>query len=218
MISMKQILCFGDSNTYGLIPATKDRYDWNTRWTGILSKKIEKNGYRVVEEGLCGRTTIFEDATRKGRKGADLLPIILETHKPIDTVVLMLGTNDCKTAYGATAEKIGSGIELLIKQIKDSDPDINIILVSPIELGEGVWEEGFDTEFNENSVEVSKQLPEVYRKIAEKYDADFVAASEYARPSSADREHLNNLVIESLQRLFIISFIAKSGKQFDENR
>ena len=218
MISMKQILCFGDSNTYGLIPATKDRYDWNTRWTGILSKKIEKNGYRVVEEGLCGRTTIFENATRKGRKGADLLPIILETHKPIDTVVLMLGTNDCKTAYGATAEKIGSGIELLIKQIKDSDPDINIILVSPIELGEGVWEEGFDTEFNENSVEVSKQLPEVYRKIAEKYDADFVAASEYARPSSADREHLNNLVIESLQRLFIISFIAKSGKQFDENR
>lgn len=108
----------------------------------------------------------FEDATRKDRKGADLLPIILETHKPIDTVVLMLGTNDCKTAYGATAEKIGSGIELLIKQIKDSDPDINIILVSPIELGEGVGEEGFDIEFNENSVEVSKQLPEVYRKIA----------------------------------------------------
>ena len=209
MISMKQILCFGDSNTYGLIPATKDRYDWNTRWTGILSKKIEKNGYRVVEKGLCGRTTIFEDATRKGRKGADLLPIILETHKPIDTVVLMLGTNDCKTAYGATAEKIGSGIELLIKQIKDSDPDINIILVSPIELGEGVWEEGFDTEFNENSVEVSKQLPEVYRKIAEKYDADFVAASEYARPSSADREHLNEFGHRKLAEAIYNQFYSK---------
>ena len=209
MISMKQILCFGDSNTYGLIPATKDRYDCNTRWTGILSKKIEKNGYRVVEEGLCGRTTIFEDATRKGRKGADLLPIILETHKPIDTVVLMLGTNDCKTAYGATAEKIGSGIELLIKQIKDSDPDINIILVSPIELGEGVWEEGFDTEFNENSVEVSKQLPEVYRKIAEKYDADFVAASEYARPSSADREHLNEFGHRKLAEAIYNQFYSK---------
>ena len=209
MISMKQILCFGDSNTYGLIPATKDRYDWNTRWTGILSKKTEKNGYRVVEEGLCGRTTIFEDATRKGRKGADLLPIILETHKPIDTVVLMLGTNDCKTAYGATAEKIGSGIELLIKQIKDSDPDINIILVSPIELGEGVWEEGFDTEFNENSVEVSKQLPEVYRKIAEKYDADFVAASEYARPSSADREHLNEFGHRKLAEAIYNQFYSK---------
>ena len=206
---MKQILCFGDSNTYGLIPATKDRYDWNTRWTGILSKKIEKNGYRVVEEGLCGRTTIFEDATRKGRKGADLLPIILETHKPIDTVVLMLGTNDCKTAYGATAEKIGSGIELLIKQIKDSDPDINIILVSPIELGEGVWEEGFDTEFNENSVEVSKQLPEVYRKIAERYDTDFVAASDYARPSSEDREHLNEFGHRKLAEAIYNQFYSK---------
>lgn len=209
MISMKQILCFGDSNTYGLIPATKDRYDWNTRWTGILSKKIEKNGYRVVEEGLCGRTTIFEDATRKGRKGADLLPIILETHKPIDTVVLMLGTNDCKTAYGATAEKIGSGIELLIKQIKDSDPDINIILVSPIELGEGVWEEGFDTEFNENSVKVSKQLPEVYRKIAERYDTDFVAASDYARPSSEDREHLNEFGHRKLAEAIYNQFYSK---------
>jgi lysophospholipase L1-like esterase len=206
---MKQILCFGDSNTYGLIPATKDRYDWNTRWTGILSKKIEKNGYRVVEEGLCGRTTIFEDATRKGRKGANLLPIILETHKPIDTVVLMLGTNDCKTAYGATAEKIGSGIELLIKQIKDSDPDINIILVSPIELGEGVWEEGFDTEFNENSVEVSKQLPEVYRKIAERYDTDFVAASDYARPSSEDREHLNEFGHRKLAEAIYNQFYSK---------
>ena len=209
MISMKQILCFGDSNTYGLIPATKDRYDWNTRWTGILSKKIEKNGYRVVEEGLCGRTTIFEDATRKGRKGADLLPVILETHKPIDTVVLMLGTNDCKTAYGATAEKIGSGIELLIKQIKDSDPDINIILVSPIELGEGVWEEGFDTEFNENSVKVSKQLPEVYRKIAERYDTDFVAASDYARPSSEDREHLNEFGHRKLAEAIYNQFYSK---------
>ena len=206
---MKQILCFGDSNTYGLIPATKDRYDWNTRWTGILSKKIEKNGYRVVEEGLCGRTTIFEDATRKGRKGANLLPIILETHKPIDTVVLMLGTNDCKTAYGATAEKIGSGIELLIKQIKDSDPDINIILVSPIELGEGVWEEGFDTEFNENSVEVSKQLPEVYRKIAERYDTDFVAASDYARPSSEDREHLKEFGHRKLAEAIYNQFYSK---------
>lgn len=209
MINMKQILCFGDSNTYGLIPATKDRYDWNTRWTGILSKKIEKNGYRVVEEGLCGRTTIFEDATRKGRKGADLLPIILETHKPIDTVVLMLGTNDCKTAYGATAEKIGSGIELLIKQIKDSDPDINIILVSPIELGEGVGEKGFDIEFNENSVEVSKQLPKVYRKIAKKYDTDFVAASYYARPSSADREHLNEFGHRQLAEAIYNQFYSK---------
>ena len=120
-----------------------------------------------------------------------------------------MAQNDCKTAYGATAEKIGSGIELLIKQIKDSDPDINIILVSPIELGEGVGEEGFDIEFNENSVEVSKQLPKVYRKIAKKYDTDFVAASYYARPSSADREHLNEFGHRQLAEAIYNQFYSK---------
>lgn len=58
---MKQIVCFGDSNTYGLIPGTTDRYDWNTRWTGIVGEKMSRQGYLVQEEGLCGRTTIFDD-------------------------------------------------------------------------------------------------------------------------------------------------------------
>lgn len=60
---MKQILCFGDSNTYGLIPGTKARYDWNIRWSGILGERMRPYGYRVVEEGLCGRTTVFDDHT-----------------------------------------------------------------------------------------------------------------------------------------------------------
>ena len=58
---MKQIVCFGDSNTYGLIPGTTDRYDWNTRWTGIVGEEMSRQGYLVQEEGLCGRTTIFDD-------------------------------------------------------------------------------------------------------------------------------------------------------------
>ena len=51
---MKQILCFGDSNTFGLIPGTGNRYDWNIRWTGILDKNLREKGYRIIEEGLCG--------------------------------------------------------------------------------------------------------------------------------------------------------------------
>ena len=55
---MKQILCFGDSNTYGLIPGTTNqRYGWGTRWTSILDDKVRTKGYSVIEEGLCGRTT-----------------------------------------------------------------------------------------------------------------------------------------------------------------
>ena len=103
----------------------------------------------------------------------------------------MLGTNDCKSLYNASAEVIGLGIEQLLKQIRKIDSDTRILLISPIQLGEGVWEPEFDPEFNQKSVEVSKKLKSVYQRIALKYNCDFLAASDIATPSSADREHLN---------------------------
>lgn len=188
---MKHILCFGDSNTYGLIPGTMDRYGWGTRWTSIVDERIKERGYRVIEEGLCGRTTKFDDLRRKGRRGTELLPVLLEAHSPIDLVIVMLGTNDCKTSYHASSEDIGRGAEQLIDQVKGYDPNIEILLISPISLGEGVWEKGYDTEFSPNSVMVSKELPEVYRSIARRKNIDFLAASDYVKPSKEDREHLD---------------------------
>ena len=158
---MKQILCFGDSNTFGLIPGTGNRYDWNIRWTGILDKNLREKGYRIIEEGLCGRTTVFDDSFREGRKGADILPTLLESHNPIDIVILMLGTNDCK------------------------------ILVSPIYLGQGVGEKGFDSEFDDSSVETSENLHKVYNRIADENEIYYLKASGYANPSPQDREHLD---------------------------
>ena len=54
------ILCFGDSNTWGYKPDKSGRYDENIRWTGLLQKKLG-SGYHIIEEGLCGRTTVFQD-------------------------------------------------------------------------------------------------------------------------------------------------------------
>lgn len=136
---MKQILCFGDSNTYGLIPGTANqRYGWGTRWTSILDDKVRTKGYRVIEEGLCGRTTVFDNPFRTERRGTEMLPAILESHRPVDTIVLMLGTNDCKSVYSATPEVIGQGIEQLLDQINTVNPDAKILLVSPIYLGERI--------------------------------------------------------------------------------
>ena len=188
---MKEILCFGDSNTYGLIPGTNRRYDRETRWTGILAEKLYDKGYRIIEEGLCGRTSVFDDATRDGRNGAKVLPMLLETHAPLDQVVLMLGTNDCKTYNHASADRIGKGIEKLIQQIRKADPAIDILLVSPIELGEDVWKPGFDPEFDERSELVSKHLAAEYKKIALQHQATFLDASTVAVPSETDREHLD---------------------------
>lgn len=187
---MKQILCFGDSNTYGLIPGTTDRYDWEDRWTGIVGNRLLEKGYRIAEEGLCGRTTIFDDPLRAGRRGTELLPLILETHRPVEAVILMLGTNDCKTFYDASAQVIGLGVRKLLGQIKSSVPAAKILLVSPIHLGDDIWD-GYDLEFNAESVETSKQLGKVYEAIAKEENISYLAASDYAPPSMADREHLD---------------------------
>lgn len=187
---MQTILCFGDSNTYGLNPRDKSRFDYNTRWTGILDRKLDPYGFRIAEEGLCGRTTTFNDKIRPGRRGTDMLPVLLETHAPVTGVVLMLGTNDCKTDFNAQPESIGNGIRKLIHQIHLSG-NAKILLISPIHLGEGVGEEGFDPEFNENSVTLSKQLKQVYSDIAHEENCLFLAASDKAEPSEADREHMD---------------------------
>ncbi len=188
---MKQILCFGDSNTYGLIPGTKERYPWEVRWTGILAQGVKEKGFQVVEEGLCGRTTVFEDELRENRKGAAVLPMILESHQPLEKVILMLGTNDCKTIYQASAEVIGKGVEKLVHQIQASDKNIEILLVSPILLGEDVGEDGYDPEFNQESVKISKELKAVYEQVAKRNGCAFLAASDYAKASGKDREHLD---------------------------
>lgn len=185
---MKEILCFGDSNTYGLIPGTTRRYGWGVRWSSLLDEKVKEYGYRVAEEGLCGRTTMFADAFRPGRSGIDLLPVLLETHRPVELVVLMLGTNDCKSAYHTTPEKIGVGIERLLDQIKRENENLPVLLISPIHLGETV--QRYDREFDAHSVEVCRGLKAVYEQIARKRGIDFLAASDYAEPGQADQEHM----------------------------
>lgn len=218
---MKQILCFGDSNTYGLVPGTGGRYEWGIRWTSIVDERMHKWGYRVAEEGLCGRTTVFDDICRKGRRGTELLPVLLEVHNPIDIIVLMLGTNDCKTAYHATAERIGEGIEALLEQIDTFNPEIQVLLVSPIALGSRVWEEAYDVEFNQHSVDVSKELPKVYASIAQKRGIEFVAASDYAEPSSTDQEHMDmrghrqfaEAILNKLESMIIHKAMIDGGQQ-----
>lgn len=187
---MKQLLCFGDSNTWGLIPGTTERYAWGTRWTSILQEKLEKD-IHVVEEGLCGRTTIFEDIYRNGRRGLSTLPLVLETQYPVDAAILMLGTNDCKSHYNNSAYKIAKGLAQCVDELlRYLSPD-KILIVSPIHLGEAVWEENYDPEFGEKSVEVSKDLKREYQKIAKEKQVHFLAASDYVGPSKTDREHLD---------------------------
>ncbi|WP_024865014.1 GDSL-type esterase/lipase family protein [Butyrivibrio sp. FCS014] len=188
---MKQILAFGDSNTWGLVPGskTRERYPWGVRWTSLLQEKYED--VRVAEEGLCGRTTVFEDELRPGRKGSGSLEPLIESQYPIDGAILMLGTNDCKTYYHASSYVIGKGIERCLDILEKYVAPENILLVSPIHLGDDVWKPEKDPEFGARSVETSRELKKVYRDIARKRGTRFLAASDYVKPSSVDDEHMD---------------------------
>ena len=188
---MKNILCFGDSNTYGYIPGGYGRYEYGVRWTSILAEKLRNDDCRILEEGLCGRTTVFEDKSRYNRCGTSMLPAIIETHNPIDVVVVMLGTNDCKAEFSPSVEKIGNGIRKIISQVKENERNAKILLISPILLGESVWMDGFDPEFSKESVEISKGLKIKYKEIADSENIHFLAASDYANPSPVDMEHMD---------------------------
>lgn len=187
---MKQLLCFGDSNTWGWIPETHERYPWGVRWTSILQEKLRNDNIRVIEEGLNGRTSAFDDAWRENKNGLKALPLILETHAPLDAAVIMLGTNDCKAFFDLSPSQIVHGIELCIDKLLTVLPADRILLVSPIHLGEKVCEPGFDPEFNSKSVETSLGLYEEYRKLAVKKRLHIIAASDVAEPSDTDQEHM----------------------------
>ncbi len=188
---MKQILAFGDSNTWGLIPGSqpKKRYPWGVRWTSLLQEK--SSDLRVAEEGLCGRTTVFEDGLRPGRKAVNSLDPLLESQYPVDGVILMLGTNDCKSFYNASAYVIGKGIERCLDILEKYVAPENILLVSPIYLGDDVWRPEKDPEFSSNSVATSKELRDVYADIAKRRGTAFLAASDYVTASTIDDEHMD---------------------------
>ena len=187
---MKQLLCFGDSNTWGLIPKTSERYSWGVRWTSILQEKLYDKDVRVLEEGLCGRTTVFDDAYRKNRNGLKSLPEILETSYPIDAAVIMLGTNDCKAYYKSNSYNIAKGLGLCVDELLKYISPEKVLIVSPIFLGDAVWKEEFDPEFDAHSVDIAKGLFNEYKKVAETKGTNIISASDFARPSNVDQEHL----------------------------
>jgi lysophospholipase L1-like esterase len=102
---MRTVVCYGDSNTWGCNPVDGSRYPPHVRWTGVLAQGLGP-AYRIVEEGLNGRTTRWDDAIEPGRNGLAYLRPCIESHNPIDLVITMLGTNDLKRRFNLTASDI----------------------------------------------------------------------------------------------------------------
>lgn len=149
---MIKILCYGDSNTWGYISGSDhQRYGENERWTKILAKKLGYN-FEIIEEGLNSRTLISNDERqgKEGKNGSQYLIPCLDTHDPIDLVIIMLGTNELKKVYNKSMEEIGELFEkYFVKVILNRKSQIDnkypklLIITPPIvskECGEMVLE------------------------------------------------------------------------------
>jgi lysophospholipase L1-like esterase len=180
---MKHILCYGDSNTHGFIP-WGGRYDDNTRWTCLLAKMLGSE-YRIIDEGLNGRTTAENDPLEAYRNGLSYLVPCLQTHLPVDLTILMLGSNDMKDRFCPTAEKIADNLYRMTSIIKEMT-QAPVLLVSPILLGPQI----VGGDFSKESLTVSAGLASAIEKRAKKLDVAFLNAADYADPSPSDGLHL----------------------------
>lgn len=186
---MLTILCYGDSNTWGDPPGSAGRHSWPVRWTGVLQSSLG-NGFRIVEEGLGGRTTCFEDPFSPHRNGLAYLPVALETHYPIDLLIIMLGTNDLKANFNLSAFDIARGAESLLAAAKNFRPVIEqILLVSPPHVTSS---DNFDISLQfPDGVERSKSLAAYYQRVADVNGCHFFDAATVAQTSPIDGIHLD---------------------------
>ena len=191
---VKNILCFGDSNTWGYSPVDKARHPIDVRWTGVLQASLGA-GYRIIEEGLNGRTTFKneegEDA-KPMRSGSQALPMILESQRPLDLVVLMLGTNDLKKRFQLSLDEIAEGVADLVKTIKAYDyggaAPPKIMLVSPALIGENMSEEYMEL-WGETAPEKSRGFEERYCQVSRDLETTFVNAAATVTPAEGEGIH-----------------------------
>ena len=189
---MSVVVCFGDSNTFGFDAATMGRYPKGVRWPGVLAAELG-TGVEVIEEGLNGRTTIWDDPFLDGRNGRAYLLPCLRSHRPLDVVVIMLGTNDTKTIFGRTAAEIASGAAALVDLALASEtgPDGGapcVLLVCPPTPGE-VTAHSELWGFGESRAKGGR-MPALYRTAADMAGVAFLDASALVEVDPEDGVHL----------------------------
>lgn len=202
--SAKTILCFGDSNTFGQRSddVNKGRWPAGVRWTSRLQQLLG-DAYYIVEEGLSSRTTNLDYAKKPGRNGHTYLVPCLQSHNPIDTVILMLGTNDLKDEFERSAQDVADAVDVLIQDIRgyahNADEPVKIIIVSPIHINATAphFVQLYGTKYGPASVQKALNLAACLRGVAAANNCSFFDAATVAEPGE-DGIHLSKASHESL--------------------
>lgn len=217
---MKSILVFGDSNVRGFVPGSYnpdnfmgERLTRFKRWTGVLQKNLGPS-YDVIEEGLNGRTTVYDEIIpgRSFRNSLQSLSLCLESHYPLDLVIFMLGTNDLKKQFDASPQSITEGMRQLVKtvQVSAMGPLLNspkIIVIAPplIVSHPTLWED-----FDNTASEKSKTLIHLYKQMTLEEQCGFIDSNHVVKASNLDGLHLDENYSEKLGKFVsdhVISFL-----------
>ena len=210
---MINILCYGDSNTWGRKPLEDARFPMDVRWPGVLRKELGP-GYWIIEEGLNGRTTVWDDPVAEGRSGKQYLIPCLNSHKPLDLVVILLGSNDLKPKFSLSAYEIARGAATLVDLIQHSatgpeGSSPQVLLISPphvLPLDEvNEWSIQF-----EGAPGKSTRLAEHFSDVARKFNVHFMDAAQVMESSPRDGIHfeadghgqLGKAVAQEVMRIF----------------
>lgn len=186
-VNATSILAYGDSNTYGQKPNRNGRFDPSKRWTGILQSELGDE-YYIIEEGLGGRTTDLDhpNPNKPSRNGLSYFKACLDSHSPIDNIIIMLGTNDFKTIYNRSAEEISNALKLYIDTVrnaynKSSSHQPAIILVSPPYMDQNapLFYESMPTPgiYDQTSIAKSYELAKYLEQLAKSSDTQFLDAA-----------------------------------------
>ena len=224
---MKTVLCFGDSNTWGYDPDASAaspfpiRHSPEARWTGVMARELGAD-WRVIEEGQNGRTTVFEDPLVPYRVGRDYLPAALESHKPLDVVALMLGTNDLKALIGAPATQIVEGAGVLAEIILGSDAGPlarppKLLLAAPAAVGSFAHLPDLEEKFAGAEAK-ARRFPELFQRLAGALGCGFLNARDYAQPSPVDGLHFDAASHRALGQAIAAAVVKLEGNARSQGR
>ena len=196
----RRILAFGDSNTWGWNPGASIeagvpvRWDDDVRWTGVLSRELGDE-FEVINEGLNGRTTVWDDPIEEYRCGKDQLPAIMDTAAPFELLIIMVGTNDLKVRFGVTPSDIAEGASILVERALVRKNDFSgrtakILLICPPRLNPNIDDRSMGASFG-GSYEKSTRLAPYFKNVAARNGVEFLNADEILKSSDIDGLHLD---------------------------
>ncbi len=192
---MQHILVYADSLSWGIIPTTRKRLEFDQRWPGVMEIGLNGAGktVRVIEDCLNGRRTVWDDPFKTGRNGLQGLAQRIEIHSPLSLVVLMLGTNDLQSMHPHNAWLSSQGIAALVTAIREAPiepgmpvPLILIVAPPPIDAPKGPLAPKF-----EGAKQKCAGLAAAYRETAATLGCHFFDAGSVTPTSRIDGIHLD---------------------------